>query len=103
MRRENGHDPEAGRKIGALLIGSGFDNLKWSAAYETFTGPQAGGFAQVSIGLLGEGWANDFISRGWATTEDIRAMVSGWESFANYPGAIFAAAWCEAVAWKNGG
>lgn len=103
MRRENGHDPEAGRKIGALLIGAGFGNLKLSAAYETFTGPQeAGGFAQVSIGLLGEGWANEFISRGWATTEDIRAMVNGWESFANYPGAIFAAAWCEAVARKNG-
>jgi len=102
LRRENGHDPEIGRQIGALLIDVGFGELKLSAAYESFAGPQAaGGFAQVSAGLLAEGWAEAFLSRAWATTEDIQNMIDGWQRFAAFPGAIFAAAWCEAVGRKR--
>lgn len=101
LRRENGHDPETGRKIGALLIDAGFSELNLSAVYEPFAGPgAAGGFAQVSIGLLAEGWGEAFISRGWATSDDIKEMGDAWRKFANIPGAIFAAAWCEAVARK---
>jgi ubiquinone/menaquinone biosynthesis C-methylase UbiE len=101
MRRENGHDGEIGRKIGALLLESGFADLRLSAVYEPFTGPAAGGFAQVSIGLLYEGWGDEFLGRGWATPEDITEMINGWRRFASSPGAIFAAAWCEAVARKE--
>ena len=101
LRRENGHDPEIGRKIGSLLLDAGFGDLKLSAAYEPFAGPQAaGGFAQVSAGLLAEGWGEAFVSRGWATTSDIKEMADAWRRFANFPGAIFAAAWCEAIARK---
>jgi SAM-dependent methyltransferase len=103
LRRENGHDPQTGRKIGALLIDAGFGDLKLSAAYEPFAGPQAaGGFAQVSAGLLAEGWGEAFISRGWATRDDIKEMADAWRRFASFPGAIFAAAWCEAIARKEG-
>jgi hypothetical protein len=102
MRRENGHDPEIGRKIGALLIEAGFGDLDLSAAYESFASPQAtGGFAQVSVGLLAEGWGDAFLNRGWAKTEDIQEMIDGWGRFASSPGAIFGAAWCEAVARKD--
>lgn len=48
-----------------------------------------------------EGWGQKFISRGWATTDDIKEMTDAWRKFANSPGAIFAAAWCEAVARKE--
>lgn len=103
LRRENGHDPESGRRIGALLINAGFRDLGLSAAYETFASPQAlSGFAYVSAGLLAEGWGEAFISRGWATAEDVKEMREAWQRFAAFPGAIFAAAWCEAVAWKDG-
>jgi ubiquinone/menaquinone biosynthesis C-methylase UbiE len=102
MRRENGHDPESGRKIGVLLSEAGFSELNLSAVYESFATPQlAGGFAQVSVGLLAEGWAEAFLTRGWATNEDIQQMIDGWNRFAGFPGAIFAAAWCEAVARKT--
>jgi SAM-dependent methyltransferase len=103
LRRENGHDPETGRKIGALLLDAGFGDLNFSAAYEPFAGPQAaGGFAQVSAGLLAEGWGEAFISRGWATRNEIKGMSDAWGRFSKSPGAIFAAAWCEAVARKVG-
>ena len=103
LRRENGHDPETGRKIGAFLVDAGFGDLKLSAAYEPFAGPQAAGsFAQVSIGLLAEGWGEAFTSRGWATRDEIKEMADAWRKFANFPGAIFAAAWYEAVARKEG-
>jgi SAM-dependent methyltransferase len=101
LRRENGHDPEIGRKIGALLIDAGFGDLKLSAAYEPFASPEtAGGFAQVSVGLLAEGWGNAFLSRGWAKEDEIKEMSAAWGRFATFPGAMFAAAWCEAIARK---
>jgi SAM-dependent methyltransferase len=102
LRRENGHDPETGRKIGAWLLAAGFGDLNLSAAYEPFAGPQAvGGFAQVSAGLLAEGWGEAFVSRGWATRDEIKEMSDAWLRFATLPGAVFAAAWCEAVARKE--
>jgi ubiquinone/menaquinone biosynthesis C-methylase UbiE len=101
LRRENGHDPELGRKIGDLLSRAGFSELQLSAIYESFTGDDARGFAEVSIGMLAEKWSDEFQSRGWATDDDIQEMISGWNAFSNTPGAIFAAAWCEAVARKS--
>ena len=101
LRRENGHDPEGGRKLGALLLEAGFSDLRFAAVYESFADAKAvGGFAYVSAGLLAEGWGEAFTSRGWATAEDIREMRTAWQRFAAFPGAIFAAAWGEAVAWK---
>jgi SAM-dependent methyltransferase len=101
LRRENGHDPESGRKIGALLLDAGFVDLHLTAVYEPFAEPKGlQGFAQVSAGLLLEGWGEEFIGRGWATRDDIKEMGDAWFRFANSPGAIFAAAWCEAVARK---
>jgi SAM-dependent methyltransferase len=103
MRRDNGHDPETGRKIGALLLEAGFADLKFAAVYESFADPKrAGAFANVSAGLLAEGWGETFVTRGWATTAEIEEMRAAWQKFAASPGAIFAAAWCEAVARKAG-
>jgi SAM-dependent methyltransferase len=101
LRRENGHDPEGGRKLGALLLEAGFSDLRFTAVYESFADAKTlGGFAYVSAGLLAEGWGEAFTSHGWATTEDISEMRTAWQRFAAFPGAIFAAAWGEAVAWK---
>lgn len=102
LRRANGHDPEGGRKIGTLLHDAGFGDLKLSACYESFASESGlSAFAKVSIGLLSEGWGEDFINRGWATSETIKEMSDAWLRFAVLPGAIFAAAWCEAVARKE--
>jgi ubiquinone/menaquinone biosynthesis C-methylase UbiE len=102
LRREHGHDPETGRKIGALLLEAGFSELEWAPAYEPFANPKtASAFARVSAGLLAEGWGAAFISRGWATAADVEEMSAAWQRFAAFPGAIFAAAWCEAVARKD--
>lgn len=100
LRRSNGHDPESGRKIGGLLSEAGFVDLQMSALYETFTGPRAEGFAQVSIGLLKEAWGKDFMRRSWATEDDLQTMIGDWTTFAKAPGSIFAACWCEAIARK---
>jgi ubiquinone/menaquinone biosynthesis C-methylase UbiE len=103
MRRENGHDPESGRKIGTFLLDAGFSNLEMSASYESFATP-AGvrEFAEASIGLLVDGWSDEFESRGWATKTEIEEMTAAWKNFAAVPGAIFAATWCEAIAEKQG-
>jgi SAM-dependent methyltransferase len=102
MRRDNGHDPETGRRVGGLLLEAGFSDLKFAAVYESFADPKrAGAFAYVSAGLLAEGWGETFTSRGWATAAELDEMRAAWQRFAASPGAIFAAAWCEAVAWKT--
>ena len=59
------------------------------------------GAAQVFIGLLAEGWSDAFTSRGWASESDIQEMREAWLRFAAFPGALFVAAWCVAVAWKG--
>jgi ubiquinone/menaquinone biosynthesis C-methylase UbiE len=103
LRAENGHNGESGRMIGALLLESGFTDLKMTATYEILSDPKVlQGAAQVFIGLLAESWSDEFTSRGWATADDIQSMREAWLRFAEFPGALFAAAWCEAVARKDG-
>ncbi len=103
MRRENGHDPESGRKIGTFLLDAGFSNLELSACYESFGTPVGVAvFAESSIGLLEDGWGDAFESRGWATKAEVEEMSAAWKRFAGTPGAIFAATWCEAIAEKRG-
>jgi SAM-dependent methyltransferase len=102
LRTEYGHDPEGGRKIGAFLHDAGYRDVKMSASYESLSGPKTlRGAAQVFIGLLAEGWSDAFQSRGWAGPEDIKAMSDAWLRFAEFPGALFASTWCEAVAFKD--
>jgi len=101
LRSEYGHSGEVGRTIGALLLQAGFNKLGMTASFETLSDPKVlQGAAQIFIGLLGEGWADAFTSRGWANDEDIQAMRDAWLRFAEFPGALFVAAWVEAVAFK---
>lgn len=100
LRREFGHDPECGRKIGGLLTEAGFGDLRLTAIYESFSETGAVEFAQSSIGMLSEKWREEFLQRNWATADEIDQMIDGWNKFSNTPGALFAAAWCEAIACK---
>jgi ubiquinone/menaquinone biosynthesis C-methylase UbiE len=105
LRREFGHEPNSGRRIGDLLFHAGFESIKFSAVYESFTVPTLLTFAEMSAELIKEGggdtWAEEFVSRGWSTKEELEQMIEAWHQFAKIPGAIFAAAWCEAVAFKR--
>ena len=102
LRRENGHDPEGGRRIGALLLEASFRDLKMSASYQSFADPKSlRGTAKAFVGLLSESWGKEFKSRGWATAEALQEMSDAWQRFAKTPGAFFASAWCEAVARKD--
>jgi ubiquinone/menaquinone biosynthesis C-methylase UbiE len=101
LRREFGHNGETGRTIGALLLQAGFSELNMTATYETLSDPKVlQRAAQVFIGLLAEGWSEAFTSRGWASESEIQEMREAWLRFAAFPGALFVAAWCEAVARK---
>jgi ubiquinone/menaquinone biosynthesis C-methylase UbiE len=103
LRAEYGHNGESGRLIGSLLLDAGFTGLDMSATYETLSNSKVlQSAAQVFIGLLAETWSDAFMSRGWATATDIQDMRDAWVRFANFPGALFVAAWCEAVARKDG-
>jgi ubiquinone/menaquinone biosynthesis C-methylase UbiE len=101
LRREYGHSGEVGRTIGSLLLEAGFAELQMSASFETLSNPNVlRSAADVFMGLLAEGWSDAFTSRGWATEHEIQEMRDAWLRFAAFPGALFVAAWCEAVAFK---
>jgi SAM-dependent methyltransferase len=103
LRSENGHDPQGGRKVGALLVEAGFCDVTMGACYESIADPKAlRGLARVFAGLLAEGWGDAFKDRGWATAEAIGEMSDAWLRFPKTPGAFYAGAWCEAVARKQG-
>jgi ubiquinone/menaquinone biosynthesis C-methylase UbiE len=101
LRSEFGHNSESGRMIGAQLLEAGFSGLEMSASFETLSNPKVlRSAANVFIGLLAEGWSDAFTQRGWATADEIQEMRDAWLRFAAFPGALFVAAWCEAVAVK---
>ena len=57
LRRQNGHDPETGRKLGALLLAAGLSDLACAPASEPFAAPDAaGGSAFVAAGLCAACW-----------------------------------------------
>jgi ubiquinone/menaquinone biosynthesis C-methylase UbiE len=101
LRRHNGHDPESGRKVLGRLQQTGFQNAPMAAAYENYPGPQVlsqvGG---VTALLLNEAFADQFQNLGWASADEVERMTDAWREFAEKPGAFYAVAWCEAVAWK---
>jgi SAM-dependent methyltransferase len=102
LRRENDHDPYGGRKIGEYLQQAGFVDVWMSACYETYAEPiELRRAAEANIGLLTESWGETYVSRDWATQDEIERISDAWRQFANFPGAFFAVAWCEAVGWKN--
>lgn len=101
LRRHNGHDPESGRKVLGLLQQAGFRDSTARATYDTFSGPhilqQVGRLFAI---LVNEAFAEPFQSFGWATSEDVQRMALAWQEFPRKPGAFYAQAWCEALAWK---
>jgi ubiquinone/menaquinone biosynthesis C-methylase UbiE len=101
LRKEFGHEPNSGRRLGDLLFQAGFESIKFSAVYESFTSPTLLTFAEMSADLINESWGEEFLSRGWTTREELNLMIEAWDRFAKVPGAIFAAAWCEAIGFKQ--
>jgi len=102
LRRENGHDPQSGRKVGAFLLDAGFGEIEMSACYESMADAESlHRIARAFAGLLAEGWGDAFVNRGWATTEEVREMNDAWQRFPTIPGSFFAGAWCEVMAQKE--
>ncbi len=101
LRRYNGHDPESGRKVLGRLQQTGFHNAEMTATYENYPGPQVlSQVGAVTAMLVTEAFAGQFQNLGWASAEEVEQMTEAWRNFAKTPGAFYAVAWCEAVAWK---
>jgi ubiquinone/menaquinone biosynthesis C-methylase UbiE len=101
LRRHNGHDPESGRKLLCLLQQAHFRDISVTATYETLSTPQE--LKRVCQGLallVNEAFAEPLQNLGWADDETIQRITRAWQQFADLPGAFYALAWCEALAWK---
>ena len=101
LRRHNGHDPEGGRKVPAFLDEAGFRRVTITATYDTFAGsqvlPQVGG---LFAAIVSEAFAEPLLRLGWTTPEEVQDIVHAWRELPEAPGAFYAVAWCEVLAWK---
>jgi len=101
LRRYNGHDPESGRKVLALLQQSAFRDISVTATYDTLSDPEELKRTSQGIAMLvNEAFARPLQDLGWADSETMRRIAQAWRQFADTPGAFYALAWCEAIAWK---
>lgn len=86
-QRAHGGDPQAGRKLPAILRAAGFVRVKSSASYEIYDDPRR--IAEYLAVQLDRGAEVE-------TTE-----ASALRRWCADPDALFAQAWVEAVGWKE--
>jgi ubiquinone/menaquinone biosynthesis C-methylase UbiE len=85
--RDHDGDPQAGRKLPAILRAVGFTNIKISATYEIYEDPK-----RVAEYLALQ------LDRGAAIDTPEGAAMRRWSKD---PDALFAQAWVEVIGWKD--
>lgn len=99
----NGH-PRLGRRLGGLLIESGFVDVEASASYEVYADPDARHFiTQVAVTRVSEAdFAGRVIERSLASAAELEAMKEAWLAWQELPDGFFAISHGEAVGRKAG-
>jgi SAM-dependent methyltransferase len=102
LRRFDGGTPDAGRRLRELLHGAGF--TRSTASAKSIADGTPDGVARV-----GDRWAAYFSAEpliermeetGLASRAELLQIASDWRAWASHSGAVCAAFWFEAVAWK---
>jgi len=103
LLEHNGGDPRVGRRLGGLLYDVGFSRVTTSASYEVAGTPEAKRLAFEGYArLCEEGWMKQAISLGWISRDARDKLVAALRSEGAKPGSFAAAAFGEAVGWKDG-
>jgi ubiquinone/menaquinone biosynthesis C-methylase UbiE len=104
MMERDGRDPRVGRRLGGLLHGAGFRQVRTSASYEVAGTPEAKRIFYDRWARLCEeaDWMGQAISLGWVSKEEREALIATLRAEGATPEAFAAAAFCEAIGWKHG-
>jgi hypothetical protein len=86
------------------MLEAGFDRTKGVAlAPEVYGDLEATRwFAEFAVGLFGaESMAEVIVGEGWATREELDAMLAAFPEWAERPDAFVAWLYCGALGWKS--
>lgn len=101
LRLANGHDPDSGRKVPALLAGADFSGIEARATFDTTPRPEWTG-SPIMEAMVRDEWGPQFVERGWATPEEVEGMIHASEAYTPGPDFFQATAWVEVLATKSG-
>jgi ubiquinone/menaquinone biosynthesis C-methylase UbiE len=102
-RTEHGHEPRGGRRIREWLAENGC-TIEYTHAFfdQRTTNTGLSEYVDRNNRLVDEILAPRYIELGWATQDEIDEQAREWENFARDPASLYASAWVEAVARKQG-
>jgi len=91
-----------GRTQRAVLREAGFSDIIASASYDHFGTPErVQGFSEYWVYYLGDLHREEILHNGWATEEDMSAVLDAFIEWGKDPDAFYARCRCEAVARKT--
>jgi ubiquinone/menaquinone biosynthesis C-methylase UbiE len=101
LTRDNGGDAQVGKKLAALLIAAGFDEVRLTATIEQYGQAAHPSFVPAEVAAANlTALLNQFDSRGYATPAEIAEMRQALSDWASNPQGFFLFARCEALARK---
>jgi SAM-dependent methyltransferase len=98
----SGADLAFGRTQRAVLRAAGFADIVASASYDHFGTPErVQAFSQYWVYYLGDLHRGEILEKGWATEDEISAVVQAFVEWGKDPDAFYARCRCEAVGRKG--
>lgn len=102
LRAENGHEPNAGRRLKEFLAENVCDVAYVNAFYDQQTTiDKLDPYIERNNRLFREVLGPQYYERGWTTPAEMEECIEEWRSFARNPAAVYLSAWVEAVGIKR--
>jgi len=102
LRAENGHEPNAGRRLKEYLADNDCDVDYVNAFYDQQTTvDKLEPYIERNNRLFREVLGPEYYDRGWTTPAEMEECIEEWRHFARNPAAIYLSAWVEAVGIKR--
>jgi len=103
LRAENGHEPNAGRRLKGYLAANQCRVDYVHAFYdEQTTIDKLDPYIERNNRLFREVLGPQYYERGWTTPAEMEECIEEWRRFARDPAAMYLSAWVEAVGIKQG-
>jgi SAM-dependent methyltransferase len=99
-----GGNPRYSRHLRTLMLEAGFARTQGVALAPEVYGDleSTRWFAEFAVGLFGaESMAEVIVGEGWATREELDAMLAAFPEWAELPDAFVAWLYCGALGWKS--
>jgi ubiquinone/menaquinone biosynthesis C-methylase UbiE len=102
LRAENGHEPNAGRRLKGYLADNDCDVEYVNAFYDQQTTlARLEPYIERNNRLFREILGPQYFERGWTTPAELEECIEEWRRFAHDPASVYLSSWVEAVGIKR--